>query len=59
MLVAASIKPVPLRDANGIKKVPAKLCVFHVGGDGKLELKRQYHVDTGSQLQFWTGMVTL
>jgi len=59
MLVAASIKPVPLRDANGLKNVPAKLCVFHVGGDGKLELKRQYHVDTGSQLQFWTGMVTL
>ena len=28
MLVAASIKPVPVRDANGIKTVPAKLCVF-------------------------------
>ena len=48
MLVAASIKPVPVRDADGIKTVPAKLCVFHVGGDGKLELKRQYDVDTGA-----------
>jgi 6-phosphogluconolactonase (cycloisomerase 2 family) len=59
MLVAASIKPVPVRDAGGIKTVPAKLCVFHIGGDGRLELKRQYDVDTGTQQQFWSGMVPL
>ena len=59
MLVAASIKPVPVRDADGIKTVPAKLCVFHIGSDGKLELKRQYDVDTGAHQQFWSGMVTL
>jgi len=59
MLVAASIKPVPVRDASGSKTVPAKLCVFHVGSDGKLELKRQYDVDTGAYQQFWSGMVTL
>ena len=59
MLVAASIKPVPVRGADGIKIVPTKLCVFHVGSDGKLELKRQYDVDTGAHLQFWSGMVTL
>ncbi|MGD0151458.1 MAG: beta-propeller fold lactonase family protein [Xanthobacteraceae bacterium] len=59
MLVAASIKPVPVRDASGIKTVPAKLCVFHVGSDGKLELKREYDVDTGAWQQFWSGMVTL
>jgi 6-phosphogluconolactonase (cycloisomerase 2 family) len=59
MLVAASIKPVPVRDAAGTKTVPANICVFHVGSDGRLELKRQYDVDTGAYLQFWTGMVTL
>ena len=59
MLVAASIKPVPVRDAGTIKTVPAKLCVFHIGSDGKLELKRQYGVDTGAHQQFWSGMVTL
>jgi 6-phosphogluconolactonase len=59
MLVAASIKPVPVRDAGGIKTVPAKICVFHIGSDGKLELKRQYDVDTGADQQFWSGMVTL
>jgi 6-phosphogluconolactonase len=59
MLVAASIRPVPVRDPGGIKTVPAKLCVFHVGGDGRLALKRQYDIDTGAYQQFWTGMVTL
>jgi 6-phosphogluconolactonase len=59
MLVAASIKPVPVRDADGIKTVPAKLSVFHVGGDGRLELKRQYAIDTGAHQQFWSGMVTV
>jgi 6-phosphogluconolactonase len=59
MLVAASIKPVPVRDVSGIKTIPAKLCVFHVGPDGKLALKRQYDVDTGAYQQFWSGMVTL
>jgi len=59
MLVAASIKPVPVRDADSIKTLPAKLCVFHIGGDGKLALKRQYVIDTGAHQQFWSGMVTL
>ncbi len=59
MLVAASIKPVPVRNASGSKTVPAKLCVFHVGSDGRLALKRQYDVDTGAYQQFWSGMVTL
>ena len=59
LLVAASIKPVPVRGADGIKTVPARLGVFHVGGDGLLTLKRQYDVDTGAATQFWSGMVTL
>jgi 6-phosphogluconolactonase len=59
LLVAASIKPVPVRGADGIKTVPARLGVFHVGSDGLLALKRQYDIDTGAATQFWSGMVTL
>lgn len=59
MLVAASIKPVPVRDGSSIATLPARLCVFHIGGDGRLELKRRYDVDTGGATQFWSGMVTL
>jgi 6-phosphogluconolactonase len=59
MLVAASIKPAPVRDASGIKTWSAKLSVFRIGTDGKLELAHQYDVDTGDRTQFWSGMVTL
>jgi 6-phosphogluconolactonase (cycloisomerase 2 family) len=58
-LIAASIKPVPVRDANGIKTIPARQSVFSIGADGKLALQRHYDVDTGNLQQFWTGMVTL
>jgi 6-phosphogluconolactonase len=59
MLVAASIKSVPVRDGSGTKTVPARLSLFRITSDGKLEMARQYDVDTGSFQQFWTGMVTL
>ncbi len=59
MLVAASIKSVPVRDGSGIKTVPARLSVFRIAADGKLDMARQYDVDTGNSQQFWTGMVTL
>jgi 6-phosphogluconolactonase len=58
-LVAATIKPVPVRDASGAKTVPARQSVFSIGADGKLALARQYDVDTGNLQQFWTGLVTL
>jgi 6-phosphogluconolactonase (cycloisomerase 2 family) len=58
MLVAASIRPVPVRDGAGTRPVPARLCTFHIASDGKLALKRQYDVDTGDAQQFWSGMVT-
>jgi 6-phosphogluconolactonase (cycloisomerase 2 family) len=59
MLVTASIKAVPVRDGASIGTLPAKLDVFRIGGDGKLDMARQYHVDTGALTQFWSGMITL
>jgi len=59
ILVAASIKSVPVRDGSGTKMVPARLSVFRIASDGKLYMARQYDVDTGRGQQFWTGMVTL
>ena len=53
------VNPIPARAAGGIKTVPPKQCLYGIGGDGKLELKRQYDVDSGNLQQFWTGMVTL
>ncbi len=60
ILVAASVWPMPVREGNGVRVVPAGLSMFRVGGDGKLEFVRKYDVDaTGRRQQFWAGMVTL
>lgn len=59
MLVAASIKPLLVRNGGGLKTLPAGLSVFRIGADGRLEFVRKYDIDTGSRTQFWSGMVTL
>jgi 6-phosphogluconolactonase (cycloisomerase 2 family) len=59
LLIAASIKSVPVRDGGEIKTVPARISVFRIGNDGRLDLARQYDIDTAKGQQFWTGVVTL
>lgn len=59
MLVAASIKPLLVRDGGGLKTLQAGLSVFRIGADGKLDFVRKYDIDTGSRTQFWSGMVPL
>lgn len=56
MLVAASIIPMRVKDAGGIRTVPAGLTVFRVGEDGRLAFVRKYDVETGGQTHFWMGM---
>jgi 6-phosphogluconolactonase len=59
LLVAASIRPMPVRDGSTIKTLTAGLTVYRIGADGKLTFVRKYDVDTGKAQQFWSGMVTL
>jgi len=60
LLVAASIMPLPVREADGnIGTLTAGIAVFRIGADGRLELARKYDVETGDRQQFWSGMVTL
>jgi 6-phosphogluconolactonase len=59
LLVAASLQPLAVREDGGIKTLTAGLCVYQVGGDGKLEFVRKQEVDVGGKTQFWSGMVTL
>jgi len=59
VLVASSIRPMPVRDGGEIKQLTAGLMVYRIGGDGKLEFVRKYDVDTAKGQQFWSGMVTL
>ena len=56
LLVATSIRPMPLRDG---KTLSTGIMVYRIGGDGRLEFVRKYDVDTAKGQQFWSGMVTL
>lgn len=59
MLVAASIMPLPVREATAIATLTAGLTVFRIRPDGRLEFARKYDVDTGKSQQFWSGMIAL
>jgi len=59
LLVAASIRPLPVRDGEQLKTLTAGLMVYRIGDDGKLTFVRKYDVDTEKGQQFWSGMVTL
>jgi 6-phosphogluconolactonase (cycloisomerase 2 family) len=60
MMVAASIKPMAVRDGNEVRTEPAAMSVFRVGDDGKLDFVRKYDVETGAgKTQYWMGIVGL
>jgi 6-phosphogluconolactonase (cycloisomerase 2 family) len=59
LLVAASIRPILVRDDGEIKTLTAGLTVYRIGEDGRLGFVRKYDVDTGTGQQFWSGMVTI
>ena len=45
-----------MRDAKGVRTVPASLAVFGVRSDGKLDFVRKYNVPVGSKNMFWVGI---
>lgn len=57
MLVAASVAPMLVRDHRRVREVPARLTVFRIRPDGRLDLARTYDVDTSAGTQFWAGLV--
>jgi 6-phosphogluconolactonase (cycloisomerase 2 family) len=57
VLVAANQSPGPLRDGT---RVPARLTLFHIGSDGKLEFASLQDLETTtSSVLFWAGIVSL
>lgn len=59
LLVAASILPMAVRETSGVTTLAAGLSVFRIDHNGMLAFVRKYDVDTGTAMQFWSGMVTL
>lgn len=46
-----------VRDGGMVRDVPARLSVFRIGGDGRLEFARTYDIDVGERTMWWMGMV--
>jgi 6-phosphogluconolactonase (cycloisomerase 2 family) len=60
IMVAASIKPLSVREGANVTTVPATMSVFRVGSDGKLDFVRKYDVDaSGGKTHYWMGIVGL
>lgn len=59
MLAVTNIEPKLARDGSGVKTIPANIATFRIGADGKLTVANNYEIETGGELQFWSGMVTL
>jgi hypothetical protein len=59
ILVAGSLVPVALRQSGGISVLPAGLSVFRMGQNGMLDYVRRYDVETGREMQWWSGLVAL
>jgi 6-phosphogluconolactonase len=59
LLIAASVRPIIVREGNATRTLTAGLMVYRVGDDGRLAFVRKYDVDTAKGQQFWSGMVTL
>jgi hypothetical protein len=58
-MVAASIKPMNVREGNDVTTVPARLSVFRCGSDGKRDFVRAYGVDAAGKTHYWMTVVGL
>ena len=58
LLVVAHIMGLNVRDGDSVRAVPARLSVFRIGGDGRLDFARAYDVEVGDRTMWWMGMVS-
>ncbi len=59
LLVASHIMSLPVEDGATLRTIPARLSVFRIAPDGRLDFVRSYDVDVGDATMFWMGMVAL
>ena len=57
LLVVAHIMGLKVRDGDAIIDVPARLSLFRIAADGRLDFARSYDVDVGSRTMWWMGMI--
>ncbi|PWU06788.1 MAG: 3-carboxymuconate cyclase [Terriglobia bacterium] len=60
VLAVANQSPALVRDGSRVNVVPARLTLFHIRADGKLDFTHQYDVETGDgRILFWAGIISL
>jgi 6-phosphogluconolactonase (cycloisomerase 2 family) len=62
LMVVANQNEITVPDGDHVKKIPASLAMFRVGGDGKLDFVRKYDVPTGKgndNSLWWMGLLSL
>jgi 6-phosphogluconolactonase (cycloisomerase 2 family) len=60
ILAVANQSPGSVRDGSQVKTIPARLTLFRIHSDGKLEFTHQYDIETGGGPGlFWAGIVSL
>jgi 6-phosphogluconolactonase len=57
LLVVAHIMGLKRRDGDAIRHVPARLSLFRIAADGRLDFARAYDFDVGDRTMWWMGMV--
>ena len=57
LLVVAHIMGLNVRDGDSIRPVPARLSLFRIAGDGRLDFARAYDVDIGKHTMWWMGII--
>jgi 6-phosphogluconolactonase len=48
-----------VRDGDAIREVPARLSLFRIATDGRLDFARAYDIDVGERTMWWMGMMDL
>ncbi|HSQ04105.1 MAG TPA: beta-propeller fold lactonase family protein [Burkholderiales bacterium] len=59
LMIAASIKPMDIREGDKVRTEPAAMTVFRVRPDGRLDYVRKYDVEATGKTQYWMGIVGL
>ena len=57
LLVVAHIMGLKVRDGDAIREVPARLSLFRIAADGRLDFARAYDIDVGERTMWWMGMM--
>ena len=57
LLVVAHIMGMKVRDGDTTRDIPARLSLFRIAANGKLDFVRTYDIDIGQRTMWWMGMV--